>query len=181
MPYGVIGTPGTTAVSKQNVTTASVHVRGSYDFERDKGWYLRPMIDAGVTYVQRGGFTEQGAGAANLNVASGSNTAVSLQPSLELGREYVAANGTLIRPFAMFGVTRFLSGTTPAITASLQGAPAGLAPFTMEGRMDRTYGDVGLGVDMLTRDGMTFRLSYSGQFSSHSSYNGLSLKLAISF
>jgi uncharacterized protein YhjY with autotransporter beta-barrel domain len=173
--------PGTTATSDQHVTVVSAHLRASYDFEHKKVWYLRPLIDAGVTYVHQGGFNEQGAGAANLNVKSSDDTTVSLQPRLEFGREFAAADGTLIRPFGMVGVTQFLSGTTPSIAAALQGAPAGVGPFTVESKMDKTYGDVSVGVDVLGKDGITLRVGYTGQFSSHSSFNSGGLKLSIPF
>jgi uncharacterized protein YhjY with autotransporter beta-barrel domain len=172
---------GTTATSDQHVTVVSAHVRASYDFEHKNVWYLRPLIDAGVTYVHQGGFNEQGAGAANLNVNSSDDTTVSLQPRLEFGREFAAADGTLIRPFGMVGVTQFLSGTTPSIAATLQGAPAGVAPFTVESRMDKTYGDVSVGVDVLGKDGMTLRVGYTGRFSNHSSFHSGGLKLSIPF
>jgi hypothetical protein len=167
------------ARSDQNVGLASAHVRWSRDFEQDKVWYVRPLFDVGVTYVYHGAFDEQGAGGANIRAKRGSDTLVSLQPGVESGREFALADGTLLRPYGRVGMTYFASGTTSAVTASLQGAPAGTTPFTVESRMDKAYIDLSLGVDVLRVSGMVFRVGYSGQFSGHSEDHSAMLKLAI--
>jgi uncharacterized protein YhjY with autotransporter beta-barrel domain len=169
------------ATSKQNVGLASAHVRWSHDYEQKNVWYMRPLIDVGVTHVYHGAFDEQGAGAANISAKSGRDTFVSLQPGVEFGREFATAGGTLIRPYGMVGLTQFVSGTTTGITASLQGAPVGTAPFTTESTMDKTYADLTLGVDTLSVKGTALRVSYTGQFSDHSEAHSASLKFSVPF
>ncbi|MGV8990574.1 MAG: autotransporter outer membrane beta-barrel domain-containing protein [Thiobacillus sp.] len=169
------------ASSKQNVGLASAHVRWSRDYEHKNVWYLRPLLDVGVTHVYHGAFDEQGAGVTNLSAKSGRDTLVSLQPGLEFGREFATAGGTLIRPFGMVGLTHFVSGATTGVTASLQGAPVGTAPFTTESTMDKNYADLTLGVDTLSTGGAVFRISYTGQYSEHTESHSASLKVAIPF
>jgi len=169
------------ASSRQKVGLASVHMRWSRDYEHKKVWYLRPLLDVGVTHVYHGAFDEQGAGAANLSAKSGRDTLVSLQPGLEFGREFATAGGTLIRPFGMVGLTHFVSGATTGVTASLQGAPVGTAPFTTESTMDKTYADLTLGMDTLSTSGSVFRISYTGQYSEHTESHSASLKVAVPF
>jgi hypothetical protein len=169
------------AQSEQDVGLAAAHLRWSQDYMRDNVWYLRPLVDVGVTHVYHGSYDEQGAGGANIRARSGSDTLVSLQPGLEFGREYATAAGTLVRPYGMVGLTRFVSGTTSSVTAALQGAPVGTAPFTVESKMDKTYADLTLGVDVLRTDGMTFRVGYSGQFSENTEDHSAMLKVAIPF
>jgi uncharacterized protein with beta-barrel porin domain len=176
-----IPAPGAIATSTQKAGLVSAHVRMSRDYMHKNVWYMRPLVDVGVTHVYHGAFDERGAGAANLSAKSGRNTLVSLQPALEFGREFATADGTLIRPFGMVGLTHFVSGTTTAITASLQGAPVGTAPFTTESTMDATYADVTLGADILGAKGTTLRASYTGQFSDNSESHSASLKLSASF
>ena len=84
-------------------------------------------------------------------------------------------------PFASVGATHFFSGTNPQITAQFQGAPAGVAPFTITGEMDKNYTDVGAGVDMIARDGKVLRVAYGGQFGSNTRTNAVTLKLSIPF
>jgi outer membrane autotransporter protein len=176
-----IPVPGAIATSTQKVGLVSAHVRMSHDYMHKNVWYLRPLVDVGVTHVYHGAFDEQGAGAANLSAKSGRDTLVSLQPGVEFGREFATAGGTLIRQFGMLGLTDFVSGTTAGITASLQGAPVGTAPFTTESTMDKTHADLTLGVDTLGLKGTTVRVSYTGQFSDHSEAHSASLKLSMPF
>jgi hypothetical protein len=51
----------------------------------------------------------------------------------------------------------------------------------VEGKMDKTYGDVTLGIDTLGVKGRTFRVSYTKQFSQHSEFHSVDLKFSIPF
>jgi len=176
-----IPTPGMIAISEQSIGLASAHLRMSQDLEYENTWYLRPTLDAGWTYIRHGSFNETGAGAANLNAERGHDTLMSLQTGIEFGREYKTVSGTLIRPYGIVGLTQFLSGTTTGITASLQGAPVGTAPFTTQSTMDKRYADLTLGVDVLSEKGTTFRFIYDGKFSKNSDSHTASMKLSIPF
>ncbi len=173
-------TRGIRADGDQDLRFIGAQLRVAHDFEWGD-WYLRPMIDAGVTYFEFDGFEESGAGAANLLVEGRSETYVSLRPALEIGGEVVTGDGTLVRPRAKLGVTQFLSGTDPEIAARLEGAPAGVRPFVVKQDFDETYLDVEVGVDVLTKGGATFRASYIGQFSDHTDSHGVMLKVSVPF
>ena len=144
-------------------------------------WYLRPQVDAGVTYVDLGDFNERGANGANLDVKGHNETYTSLQPAVEVGQEIKRRDGTLVRPFAKLGFTHFFSGTTPEVSAVFQGAPAGVSPFTVKGDIDETFADVSLGLDILKEDGINFRLNYMGQFSGDMKNQGLGFKVTVPF
>jgi uncharacterized protein YhjY with autotransporter beta-barrel domain len=171
---------GTTVSGRQQIAFVSSHLRAGYAFVQ-KSWYVRPLVDLGATWTRLGDFQESGAGGAGLNVQSQNETYTSISPAIEAGGEIALANGVLVRPFATVGATHFFSGNTPQITAQFQGAPAGVAPFTVTGSMDRNYTDVGAGVDVLAKDGKVLRLSYVGQFGSDTRTNAVSLKLSIPF
>jgi hypothetical protein len=168
------------AKGDQEIGFASAHARLTHDFERDS-WYLRPQIDAGITYVDLDDFSERGAGGANLDVEGHDETYLSLQPAVEIGRELKRRDGTLVRPFVKVGVTHFFSGTTPEIKAIFQGAPAGVSPFTVKGDIDETFADVSLGLDVLKEDGINFRLNYLGQFSDNMKHHSLGFKVTVPF
>nr|NIQ94486.1 autotransporter outer membrane beta-barrel domain-containing protein [Desulfuromonadales bacterium] len=170
----------TRAVGEQEIGFFSVHARLAHVTEREH-WYLRPQIDAGVTHVNLEDFREQGAGGANLDVRGHEETYVSLQPAVEVGQEIERPDGTLVRPWAKLGITHFLSGPTPQITAVFQGAPAGVAPFSVTGDVDETFADVSLGLDVLKEDGINFRFNYTGQFSEDMKNHGVGLKITIPF
>lgn len=172
--------PGTVATATQKIDFVSSHLRAGYAFGGES-WYLRPLVDFGVSRTRLGAFTETGAGAANLSVQEQKETYVSVLPAVEFGTEWQQGDGTLIRPFASIGVTHYLTGTNPEITAILQGAPAGVAPFTVSGEMDETFGNLTLGMDFLGSDGKDVRVTYDGQFSDHTASHSFALKLSVPF
>jgi hypothetical protein len=171
---------GITAKADPGINFVANRLRLAYAFEQP-AWYLKPMIDAGVTYVNLGGFQESGAAGANLNVRSQNETYVTLQPALEIGGELGRKEGTLFRPFARVGLIHLFTGDSPGITASMQGAPAGVTPFTVKGKNDRNTGEVSLGVDILGVKGMNLRVGYTGQFSPRSESHGGAIKFSIPF
>jgi uncharacterized protein YhjY with autotransporter beta-barrel domain len=173
-------TPGTVASGSQDIGLAAARLRLGYAFQHID-WYVRPMIDAGITYIRLGGFQESGAGAANLNVEASNHTYVTVQPALEVGWEFRQANGTLLRPFVVGGVTQYVSGSSAQITASFQGAPAGVQPFRITTAMDKTYAEINLGLDIIGIDGRDVRLTYIGQFSEHTTSHAAALKFSVPF
>ncbi|NTV69665.1 MAG: hypothetical protein HGA71_05900 [Azonexaceae bacterium] len=177
-----IVSPDVHASSKQDLWSASLQGRISHDIMSSDSAYVRPMLGLGVSYVTRNGYIESGAGGANLNVAKEQDTFVSLQPAVEFGGESgIGDEGTLLRHFIRVGATHFLGSNERHITASLEGAPAGIEPFTVVSRSDRTYGDLALGIDILRKSGATVRLEYNAQFSANSVTNAIGIKLAMPF
>jgi hypothetical protein len=173
--------PGVSARSDQEIFFGSIHGRVSRDFQQGANRYIRPLVDLGVTQVHRKGFNEKGAGAANLEVDSDDDTLVTLQPAIEFGGEFRRDSGTLVRPYARIGATRYLTDNKRQVTAGLEGAPDNVAPFTIETESDRTYADLSLGVDVIKRKGTNARVEYTGQFSDDSSSHAAAVKLYIPF
>ena len=172
--------PGVVASATQDITFAAAHVRLGYMFER-KSWYVQPTVDLGSTWVRLAGFRETGAGGLGLDVQKQTEQYGTIQPALELGGEIALSSGTLVRPFGSIGATRYLSGTNPRVTAQFQGAPAGVAPFTVTGAIDKNYLDLVAGVDLLSRSGKDLRLVYTGQFGKETQTRAIALKLSIPF
>ena len=173
--------PGVSASSDQDIFFGSIHGRVSHDFELGMNKYIRPLVDLGATQVHRKGFNEKGAGGANLKVDSDDETLVTLQPAIEFGGEFRRDSGTLVRPYARIGVTHYLTDNKHRVTATMQGAPGNVAPFTIETKSDRTYADFSLGVDVIKKKGASLRLGYTGQFSDNSSSHAAGIKLSIPF
>jgi uncharacterized protein with beta-barrel porin domain len=174
-------TAGVSAYSDQDIYFSSVHGRASHDFELGPNHYIRPLIDLGFTRVDRESFNEKGAGGANLNVQGEINNFTTLQPAVEIGGEIGLTSGTLVRPYARVGATLFLNNNDHEITATLQGAPESVAPFTITTESDSTYADVSLGVDIISKKGFSYRAVYVGQFSENSSSNYVGFKFGIPF
>lgn len=139
--------------------------------------YLRPMLDVGAGYLRSNAFNEEGAGAAGLNVRAQGETFFSVSSALEFGSESQSARSSRVRPFARVGLTGLFAGTTPDLSATLQGAPDGVAPFAIAGRHDDYYSDIALGLDILDVGGGNLRLGYNGQFSDGNfSYSAVFIK-----
>ncbi|MBI4996282.1 MAG: hypothetical protein HZC22_05155 [Rhodocyclales bacterium] len=168
-----IAAPNLRAVGKQELKSVALHGRISHDLLVREDAYLRPMVGLGVMTLSRDGYAETGAGGANLHVAKERDTFVSLHPALEFGGERGLDDGALLRPYVRVGLTHFLTENDRHITASLEGAPAGVEPFTVVTKADRTYVDYSLGFDALDRNGWTIRVDYSGQWSRNSSAHAL--------
>ena len=171
---------GVVASGTQDVTFAAAHLRLAYTFEQ-QSWYLRPSLDLGGTWVRLAPFKETGAGGLGLDVQEQHETYGTLQPALEFGNELALDSGLLVRPYFSVGATRYFSGTNPRVTAQFQGAPIGVAPFTVTGAIDRDYFDFGAGVDLLSKGGKNLRLVYTGQFGSHTETNAVALKFSVPF
>ncbi len=169
------------ANSDQDVYFSVFHGRVSYDFRPTENRYIRLLVDQGIGYVDRKSFTEKGAGAANLVVSGESDTFVTIQPRVEIGAETIFDNGTVMRPYVRAGITQFLTGNKHEVSATLQGAPDGVAPFDIEVKSDKTYADLELGVDLMAKDGFNVRLNCTGQLSDHSVSYAAGIKLSLSF
>ena len=78
-------------------------------------------------------------------------------------------------------MTQFLGSNERQVTASLEGAPSGIQPFTVTTRSEKTFADLAIGVDILRKSGTTVRLEYSGQFSNNSTTHALGVKIAMPF
>ncbi|MEJ2574465.1 MAG: autotransporter domain-containing protein [Gammaproteobacteria bacterium] len=176
-----VPTPSVAASSTQHANFAAGHLRLAHAFEQGGTWYLKPMVDAGATYARFPDFQEKGAGGANLDISSHNETFVTISPALEAGMERVLADGTLVRPYAKLGATHFLAGAAPEIVASFQGAPAGVAPFSVNGDIDKTYADVEAGLDVMGTDRAVVRAGYVGHYSNTVQSFSATIKLSIPF
>lgn len=163
------------------VWSVAVHGRVSRDLLSESDRYVRPALDLGIAQVTRGRFAESGAAGADLRVARDRATFVTLQPMIEIGNERKLDDGSLLRPYARFGITRYLTGNNRTLVATLRGAPDAVAPFVVSNRLDRTYADVSLGLDWLRKNGTVVRADYTGQFSDRSSAHVVGIKLAMPF
>ncbi len=61
----------------------------------------------------------------------------------ELGGEVQLSEMAVLRPFAGYEFKRTVWGNTMDITATLKGAPAGVAPFTISNAPDMNLHQVG--------------------------------------
>ncbi|MGY3620258.1 autotransporter outer membrane beta-barrel domain-containing protein [Bradyrhizobium sp. USDA 10063] len=174
--YG-IPTAGT-ATAHADTSTLDLRLRFAYAFGTP-ALYVKPLVDFDAVGLWRGAINESGAGALNLHVQSQNDWLASAAPAVEIGTQW-QQGGYTWRPYVRAGV-RFLSKDSFSTTASFEGAPAGIAPFTATSPIDRTLAQVSAGFDVWQGKNFSLRLSYEGRFGSRTSDNGGSLEVRATF
>jgi uncharacterized protein with beta-barrel porin domain len=178
-----IGFPaaGASASSEPSMWNLDARLRASYLIEKGM-WYFKPQVDLDLLYVNMPAFSESGAGALNLNVDAISDVSFAVTPSLEIGTTW-SGEGYDMRSFVSLGVT-VNSQDSWSMTASMQGAPAGVGTFTSMTETSRAYGNFGAGLEVLSTKktgGFDLRLQYSTQIADdYFSHTGTA-KLAVRF
>lgn len=162
------------AEGEQTLGVFNAALRAAYVFG-DPRLFFKPIVDASLTHLELGGFTESGGNGAALSVAGGGNTVFSLAPMLEAGTEWWLANGTLVRPLLRGGAVWYEGGDF-ALTASFAGAPAGVSSFTINTDIDEIMGLVGAGVEVINGGDSVLRLSYDGQLGSDTQIHSVGIK-----
>ena len=157
-----------------NATFRAAYVLGSPSL------YFKPILDANLTHLELGGFTERGGGGAPLSVAGGDHTVFSLAPMLEAGTEWWLGNGTLVRPLLRGGAVWY-EGADFALTASFAEAPAGVSPFTINTDIDEVMGLIGAGVEVINGGDAVLRLSYDGQLGADTRIHSVGIKGSAKF
>jgi uncharacterized protein with beta-barrel porin domain len=135
--------------------------RAAYVFG-DPHFYWKPILDANLTYLRLGSVAESGGNGAALAVEGSGQTVFTLSPTLEAGTEWWLANGTLIRPMLRAGAIWY-SNDELALSASFEGAPAGVGPFIITKRLDDVMGLISAGIEVINANDAVLRLSYDAQ------------------
>lgn len=167
-----------TAVSDSDLDFGTGLARFAYSFGSG-GFYVTPMIDAGVNYLRFDGFKEHGAGALDLDVQSTDAWVLAATPAVEIGATIVSGNQTF-RPYVRAGVM-FLSEDSISARATLAGAPAGTDPFTIRSEFADVLAEFGAGITMFSDDGLTLRLNYEGKAGEETNIHGLDAKLTVKY
>ena len=167
------------AEGEQTLGLFNAALRAAYVFG-DPRLFFKPILDANLTHLELGGFTESGGNGAALSVAGGGSTVFSLAPMLEAGTEWWLGNGTLVRPLIRAGAVWYEGGDF-ALTASFAGAPAGVSPFTINTDIDEVMGLVGAGVEVINGRDAVLRLSYDGQLGADTQIHSVGVKGSAKF
>ena len=151
----------TTSVNR-DLSALSGMLRFSHDFEQGEAWYLRPMIDAGMTRLWAERAEEQGAGAISLVFDSYGELHTWIRPAFEVGREFEVGTGNSLRLMLNLGVQKYLDGTQTDVRARLAGAPADVAPMSVGVGLGNPVYSGQLGVEFVSRNDFSARLYLGG-------------------
>ena len=167
------------ATSNNNVDYVSGQLHAAYLLSQGN-WYLKPLVDAAVTQLDLGGFSESGGGDAVLTVPSRSDTVFSVSPGLEIGSEFRFDKVAVWRPFIRGGVT-WQDTNNFALDAGFLDAPLGISPFAINTKVNEVLADVSTGVDVINAAGVVMRLQYDGRFAQDLQQNSVGLKGSVPF
>ncbi len=172
--------PGQQAKGDQDIRFFGGQLRVAHAFERGS-WYLKPRTDLSLTYVDSDDVDEDGGGQTALAVEGDDELYVALQPALELGGEFEAAGGYLLRPRLSLGLTHFLDDPSPEAQASFRAVPAVSSGFKVESEIEQTSLDLEIGLDVLSAGGVNVGLSGFSQFAKDQTHLGGAMRLTVPF
>jgi uncharacterized protein with beta-barrel porin domain len=173
--------PGTTATSNQHDDFINERARVSLQVFGEDDYYARPYMEMNTTQLFLGGFKESGAGALDLISTGSQHQSGTAGVGVELGGEIQLSEMAVLRPFAGCEFKHTVWGNTMDITATLEGAPAGVAPFTVSNVPDINLHQASGGVDLISNASWTVRGLYTGTFGSKTRKDIWSLKIAMPF
>jgi hypothetical protein len=174
-----IGYPSivTTASGSQAISYIGTHLRAEKRF----GGTLRavtPFLDAGLTHVNVGSLFENGAGTLNENVAAYHAMYPTISSGVRL-EDSGRFHGSMLHGTLDFSVTQFVGSPQSATTATLAGAPSGVAPFQVTNTLDRTLFGIAPALDIARGSKTNIRIGASYNFSRHTHSGGAYVEVRV--
>ncbi len=148
------------------------------------GWqdvYVMPRLAFGYDHYFSSSFTESGGSGLALAVETESQTYWSVEPAVEIGGEFMAAESLRVRPRLGLGVTQYLNRPSSSLQAEFAGGSGAATPFGASTAYDRTWGEIEAGLDVFTGVGATVRAGSYALLSANSTFYGGTLKVEVPF
>ncbi len=147
-----VQTPGGTLVasSSPNANWIAVHARVTQVIDLDEQLYLKPRFDLGVDQQWQGAYEESGAGDYGLRVEGFSQTAVTLNPVLEVGGGFEVL-GVQTNAVASAGLLAVVAGRERTTEVNLLGASS-LPGYQVSDLGQAIYADVGAGLEFVVHE-----------------------------
>jgi outer membrane autotransporter protein len=135
------------------------------------GYEIAPRADLAYVHLERDGFDEHGAGAADLRVDDRDIDSLQTRLGVALGRRFVSDRGTAWTPAASLGWRHEFGDTDRHITASFAGVPG--RTFRVEGaEAARDALEIGLGLSVVTPAGTSWFVSYTADLADDETAHG---------
>ena len=185
--YGFSKVDNTRYMASQNLTADSSYTAqwygaglwGGYQWTAG-AWELTPSAGLAYTFLRLPGYTEHGAGQANLTVDRATENNLELSGQFEVARTFVSEGGLTVRPKISVGLTTELLDHNQWSTvrfASESGVPAFRSRHSDVGR---TTFDLGAGLSLGSKN-VSFNLEYQGRFGKNRQDHGGQASLNFNF
>ncbi|MBI3441459.1 MAG: autotransporter domain-containing protein [Proteobacteria bacterium] len=140
------------------------------DYAADHGLTLTPSVTAGYTHLVTAGYTETGAGGADLIVGSNSLNSLKLGIGGQATWNLKNSDGSTTKPAVRLGYAYEALNDRIDLTSSFTGDAAGTAFATQGPKPDRSEFDAGLGLTYMTTANWDLSANYDYTYKTH--YDG---------
>jgi outer membrane autotransporter protein len=165
--HNVGGLGGLTAHGDTNSDQYMAKLAVGRDFGMDRGLTLTPTVSAAYTHLHTKGFTETGAGGADLVVGASNLNDLKLGVGLNAGWNFKNADGSNLKPAVHVGYAYDALNDRVDVSSTFAGDTTGTA-FTTEGaRPDRSSFNAGAGVVYATTANWDLSANYDYTYKSH--------------
>lgn len=161
-------TPSGTKIATSRPVTNWVagHIQGQHRFDvasigEGEGdvLYLKPSLDLGIDYQWQGDYSESGANEYSLLVDSFNNTAVTLNPLLEVGGDFEIF-GIQTNASVSAGLLAVVAGRDRSTNASFVGAGSNGPTFLLSDQGNAYFADVGASLQAVAHDQSLITLNF---------------------
>lgn len=157
----------------QDFFAAQVQVSKGYEFGHS---ILKPSLGMAASYVYTDGFTEKGAGGANLKVLADKDIYLTVLAGLGYSGEIMTNSALLIQPYINLGFN-YLTGRQPEVSAMFPDSPSMVKPLTVDGAGGRLYSSYSVGMQFFGKKGKGFHIEAGGQLGRETGMQAISIKL----
>jgi outer membrane autotransporter protein len=158
----VVGTAASTATADYDSYNMSVAVETGSDMALPITGTLTPFIGVEYSHSNRDGFTESGAGTANLSADDENEDSLRAKIGFRISDEIATQGGRKIAPFVSVAYVREMLDDASQLEAGFESVPT--TTFRIDGpEIERNRLQVGFGVTGQLNDRATLNLGYNGE------------------
>jgi hypothetical protein len=142
---------------------------------------IKPSVELSRTGLRLDGFQETGAGAINLQSRGQAQSFWRVRPGVEVWTDVQLSHALTLRPNVKLSLSQALGNSRHGLDARFEDAPAAAQGFAISVPGDRNQKEVEFGLDLVHRNGVTFRAGYTGAFAENINQQAVRLKAVIPF
>lgn len=175
-----IGAPGLSATARGEAPMYSFGVRGrlAYTTGTEK-LYLRPSVNLDLVHARNSAFNEKGAGDLGLKIASSSYNTAILTPEIEVGGRIGLKGGSVLRTFALAGVSLRSNDEWNGRASFIGGQRS--PSFGMQAPLDRAALRLGAGAQLFANKQVDLQIRYDAELGSEAKSHNIAAKFAYRF
>ncbi|WP_373019551.1 autotransporter domain-containing protein, partial [Thiomicrorhabdus sp.] len=158
----IVGLTNSIAKSDYNSWTGNMAIEGGRRFAINETGSVTPYAGIEYAHLYHEGFTERGAGEANLKVADNTQNSLRSAIGARIEQTWTTNKGYRVRPSVELAWVHEYLDDTAVLRAGF--APTPETTFSLDGsKLDRDRARVGLGLNMQLSDTASLTLGYQGE------------------